>query len=522
MPEAKRELTIYRRLLLISSSLYFFWWFGIHWIVPEDFNPLFSRVLICSSAIVVWSLSFYYRHFRIHIKAYLTIFMWLLTAHYFYLFYSNEGNVNWVVGTYITITAISFTFFSQISLLYYSIFVTLLSLGLIFVMPSLHVSLFLPGLLTILFQANIALRSRLEVIKNLENSKKRFQLLFHNTFEGVLVHDQQKILNVNESMARMFEYTVEEMIGMDVLNLRRIEDREEATARLLYTDLIPHEVIAVTKNGKYINFEVRGKVFDYDGKEARLVTLQNIEDRKKAEEERIKAMTLAENLRIRDEFISIASHELNTPLSSLKIQGQLIERDIRNNNLNTYDMQRIKDVTSMFNRQIDRLADLVATMLDVSRISAGRLLIDKQEIDLAKNIRECVKFTKATHTSVPIEVLGLDRLIVQADSLRIDQVIENLLTNAIKYGNGKPIQVRLQEQGSDAIMLVKDSGMGISPESLERVFNRFERAISAKRISGLGLGLYITRKIVEAHGGSITVDSKLDHGSTFIVRLPKS
>lgn len=225
---------------------------------------------------------------------------------------------------------------------------------------------------------------------------------------------------------------------------------------------------------------------------------------------------MAENVRIRDEFISIASHELKTPISNLKLQTQLIERDLRRQP-ESYSIDKVAEVAALFNRQVNRLLELVETMLDVSRISSGRLNLEKKDFDLSEDIQDVVT-TLNLKNKITIETPA--HLMIHADCSRTKQIIENLLTNAIKYGDNKPAQISVRAENGQAIIAVEDQGLGIAPEYLDRIFNRFDRAISAHNISGLGLGLYIARQIVEAHGGTITVKSQLGKGSVFTVTLP--
>ncbi len=234
----------------------------------------------------------------------------------------------------------------------------------VYLIPSLEHSVFLPGLVTMLLQANIGLRSRLSIIKSLSESNQRFQMLFNSTFEGVLVHDQGRILDVNESLINMLGYSRAELIDKNILDLlpeerrKESEDKNETGGK----QSSPYETKVITKDLRNIDIEVRAKDFLYDKTHVRLVTVQDISDRKQAEKERIVAMTLVENLRIRDDFISIASHELRTPISTLSLQLQLIERDLKK----AGQLGENARLADFLNRQIERLAELVETMLDVS------------------------------------------------------------------------------------------------------------------------------------------------------------
>ena len=224
-------------------------------------------------------------------------------------------------------------------------------------------------------------------------------------------------------------------------------------------------------------------------------------------------------VRLRDEFLSVASHELKTPLTSLKLQHGLIERA-----LGPESQVKVAPRLSTAMRQVQRLTALVDSLLDVSRISLGRLALEPTDVDLGQAVRDAVDrmeevFSQAGCT-VRVEVPG--PLPGRWDSLRLDQVLVNLLTNAAKYGAGHPVVVEATPEGEDAVRLsVRDEGIGIAAVDLPRLFGRFERAVSERHYGGLGLGLYISRQIVDAMGGRIEVESCPGAGSVFTVRLPR-
>jgi PAS domain S-box-containing protein len=219
-------------------------------------------------------------------------------------------------------------------------------------------------------------------------------------------------------------------------------------------------------------------------------------------------------VRVREDFLSVAGHELRTPLTSLKLQLQLLERT-RPPHLSAPRLQAM-------GRQVERLESLVASLLDVGRLSEGRLSLELGEVELRALTREVLErladvFERAgceVRLEAPKPVRG------RWDAQRLDQVLVNLLTNAAKYGAGRPVHVRVEEAGAFARLTVRDEGIGIAPEALPRLFGRFERAVSDRQYGGLGLGLYISRQLVEAMGGRVCVDSRLDEGATFTVELP--
>ncbi len=228
-------------------------------------------------------------------------------------------------------------------------------------------------------------------------------------------------------------------------------------------------------------------------------------------------------VRLRDEFLSIASHELRTPITPLKLQLQTIKSLAAKKKFDSVPQEKLDQMFIIADRQMERFQKLIEELLDVSRISVGRLRLEKQEFDLSETINEIIKqFSdeiRKAHCQIQCSLVSV---VGEWDKLRIEQVLINLLANAMKYGAGHPIEISLKKVGERAQLEVRDYGPGISKTDQKRIFSRFERAASARHFPGLGLGLYITRQILEAHGGSISVESELEKGAAFIVKLPLS
>ncbi|WP_309888261.1 MEDS domain-containing protein [Archangium sp.] len=227
-------------------------------------------------------------------------------------------------------------------------------------------------------------------------------------------------------------------------------------------------------------------------------------------------------IQARDEFLSVASHELNTPLTSLKLQVQSLARTLTRAEGVALPRERVTTITERTDQQLRRLSRLVSDLLDVSRVHANKLTLDLERVELRElvaDVAECFseEFARA---GVRLDLAPCPRVVGVWDRNRVEQVILNLLSNALKYGAGKPVRMEVTVDGEVARLSVKDQGLGLREEDRARIFERFERAISANEASGLGLGLYISREIVQAHGGEISVESQLGVGSTFTVTLP--
>ncbi|MDQ2978835.1 MAG: PAS domain S-box protein [Acidobacteriota bacterium] len=226
-----------------------------------------------------------------------------------------------------------------------------------------------------------------------------------------------------------------------------------------------------------------------------------------------------EAIRHRDDFLSIAGHELKTPLSTLSLEIHRLLAVARSSRPSDAGPLHATEKAA---RSVQRLSRLVDQLLDVSRVGAGRLALEPEELDLSALCREVAdRFADELARSGSALDLRVDPPVVGVwDRLRLDQVVGNLLSNAIKYGQGRPIELEAREEDESAVLLVRDHGIGIPPEDQTRVFARFERAVSSRHFGGLGLGLWIVHQIVDASGGTISIESAEGAGTAFTVRLP--
>jgi PAS domain S-box-containing protein len=258
--------------------------------------------------------------------------------------------------------------------------------------------------------------------------------------------------------------------------------------------------------------------WEQDGRFAGYIgSCADITDRKDVELELTRAVSL------RDEFLSIASHELRTPLAALRLQMDILTMALGRHAHDSPLGGRIASSARAAQAQVGRLTKLVDRLLDISSFPEGRLDLEREELDLVPVVRNVVDGMREAardagcdlHFSAPEAMRGA------WDRMRVEQLVTNLVANAMKFGAKCPIDVVVSsEEGPAARITVTDRGIGIDPRSQRRIFERFERAVSARNFGGLGLGLWVAKQIADAHEGTISVDSKPGEGATFTVVLP--
>jgi len=221
---------------------------------------------------------------------------------------------------------------------------------------------------------------------------------------------------------------------------------------------------------------------------------------------------------LRDEFLSVASHELKTPLTSLNLQLQVLHKRARQGP-DAELVQRLERAQ----RQLQKLARMMDELLDVSRLAEGRLRLELSEVDLVQVVREVLERfqEEAQRTGTRLELRGgAEPVVGRWDRAKLERVVTNLVSNALKYGEGAPVDLEVGSSGAMGLLEVMDRGIGIAPEDLGRIFGKFERAVPVRQYGGFGLGLYIVRQLVEALGGAVDVESIPGHGATFHIILP--
>ena len=293
---------------------------------------------------------------------------------------------------------------------------------------------------------------------------------------------------------------------------------ESGAVDFLHKPLDPHAV--TSKVNVFVDLHRHRKAL---GQEMEKLAAANHKQEELVQQLRHTQRELERAVQMRDDFMSMVSHELRTPLNTLYLETQLRQLHVAKGNLESFAADRLPAMIERDQRQIRNMVRLIDDMLDVTRMRRDALSIQPKPVDLAALARAVVEgLRQQAEAAGSVIALEAPRELRGVwDEFRIEQVLTNLLTNALRYGRGKPVEMVLAQVDGTARITVRDQGIGIAPEDQERIFEQFERTDdSRKHASGLGLGLYITRKIVCLHNGRIDVESTPGEGALFRVELP--
>lgn len=358
-------------------------------------------------------------------------------------------------------------------------------------------------------------------------SEERFRLFIEavKDYAIYMLDGSGNVVSWNAGAARIIGHSADEVIGKSFRVFYLPEDQDSGKPELALEDArtLGRSVTEGWRRRKdgstfwasaaltAIN-DKSGNLFGY-GEVVHDLTKQ------KQEEEALKRA-----IESRDEFLSIASHELKTPLTILQLQAQLFKRNISVEADDLFPKDKIQQLVELTIRQVQKLTFLVEDMLDISRIRTGRLTLRWEQFNMRELIQGMIDRYRdqfiAVGCGVPEFTYSADSVIGTWDKMRIEQVLSNIFNNAILYAKGHPVKVRLKTVGKMAQFAVEDHGEGIAKENLKKIFDRFERVVDHNEISGLGLGLFISNQIVQAHGGKIWAESEVGKGTTFFVELP--
>ena len=364
-----------------------------------------------------------------------------------------------------------------------------------------------------------------------------FRALTEQSPNPIILKDEHDVIRyVSASIGGLLQYKDHELYGKDFAELIHPDDQK--LHRAFYRT-------AVRAAGKRMNMELRMRrkdgtwiwvkndlinMLNDDTIQSIVGSLYDISPMKLLDEERArilerekKARSDAEQaVRARDEFLSIASHELKTPLTTILLQLQATLRRILTQSLVRFSGEKLLKSLTIAEQQSQQLESLIKDLLNVSLISTGRITLKKQPVDIAETVHSLVERfqEQAIQTGSQLRVEGATSLRGECDVVRFEQCIANLITNALKYGKEKPVVVTLTSVDGEARITVADEGIGIKDAHQEDIFEPFRRGSNTNGVKGLGVGLFIARQIARAHGGDIRLESHEGKGSKFTVHLP--
>lgn len=341
--------------------------------------------------------------------------------------------------------------------------------------------------------------------ETVREAEERFRQLAAAAFESIIISEHGKVLDANEQTAVLYDIPMEELRGMPLLELVAPEFRPLVQQYIETGSEQSYESRALRRDGSVVPVEVHGRPIRYQGRQARVAAVRDITERKKLEEDR-------------EVYLHTISHDLRTPLAIIQGHAQLLHAILEEKALDG----ELRDSLSAILRSVQGMNILIQDLVDLARLEAGHLTLNLRPLDLQQYIDDLL-VRAATILDVGRVQIEMPSVVppVRADFFRLDRIIMNLLSNALKYSEpGTPVQIIVEPTDGEVEIAVRDRGRGIPAEVMPQLFGRFYRAPGTQREEGVGLGLYITRRLVEAHGGRIRVESEVGVGSIFTFTLP--
>jgi signal transduction histidine kinase len=326
------------------------------------------------------------------------------------------------------------------------------------------------------------------------------------------------LLKHNFALA-LLDVQMPEMNGFELAELMRGKEKTKTIPIIFVT------AGAIDAQSTFMGYDAGAVDFLYKPLDIRIVkskvkVFKELEKQKMIIQDQLDQLSQA--LKWRDDFLSIASHELKTPITSLRLQTQMTTRSLQNSDSKTLSPDRLEKFFKTSNKQLDRLTRLIDDLLDTTRIRAGKLTVEPIKVDFSILVLDILdRFSdQLVEAGCMVKLDIAESIMVYCDPFRAEQVIVNLLSNVIKYASGKPVTIKLFQKDGAAYLKIQDEGPGIPAEKLVMIFERFKRGNKHEGISGLGLGLYIAKQVMDAHHGSISAESTLEVGSTFTITFP--
>jgi PAS domain S-box-containing protein len=367
----------------------------------------------------------------------------------------------------------------------------------------------------------------------MQHSEVRYRRLFQTAKDGILIleADSGKVIDANPFMTVLLGYAHEEFLGKELWEIGLFRDIAESRAayrELQEKSYVRYENLPLeSRSGHQVEVEFVSNVYAEDHHQVVQCNIRDITERSRLQRQvQEQAAALADLDRRKDEFLAMLSHELRNPLAPILNAALLLRVHSNRNRLQGIENPVLQQSATIIERQVGQLARIVDELLEVSRITTGRIQLHPERIavgvvvdNAVATVRSLIDQRKHELTlSVPPQAIWL-----HADAARLEQVVVNLLTNAAKYTDpGGHVWLTVQQEGEEAVLRVRDTGVGIAPEVLPRIFDLFtqaERSLDRSQ-GGLGIGLALVQRLVEMHGGTVAASSALGQGSEFVVRLP--
>jgi PAS domain S-box-containing protein len=366
-----------------------------------------------------------------------------------------------------------------------------------------------------------------------EHSEVRYRRLFQMAKDGILILDADtgKVIDANPFMTALLGYSHEEFLGKELWEIGLFGDIKES--RAVYAELqekgyVRYEDLPLeSRSGNRVEVEFVSNVYKENEHQVVQCNVRDITERSRLQRlTQEQAAALADLDRRKDEFLAMLSHELRNPLAPILNAALLLRLHSNRNRLQGIENPILQQSAAIIERQVGQLTHIVDELFEVSRITTGRIQLHQESTSLGAVVENAVETVRSLIDQRKHELtvsMPKQPIWVNADAARLEQVMVNLLTNAAKYTDqGGHIWLTVQQEGEEAVVRVRDTGVGIAPEILPRIFDLFtqaERSLDRSQ-GGLGIGLALVQRLVEMHEGTVTVSSELGQGSEFVVRLP--